>query len=239
MNVLITGGVKRMGLHTAYALSERGAVLGLNYFHSSLNDAEAAQEECLRRGAKQVFLLHGDVTKEGAAIVGRFIKNAGHIDALISNAGIFPPQTALEELSLRQFQQTLDINLLAPFVMAKAAAEYMSSGGAIVNIASLGAFEIWRSRIDYHVSKAGLVTLTKALARELAPKQITVNAIAPGAIAADDEQASIIGTPETKIPMGRYGSPDDVAKAVVFFLYDAPYITGQTLIVDGGRSVMR
>lgn len=236
---LITGGVKRMGLHIAYAFSERGATLGLNYAHSSKKDAEAAQEECLRRGAKQVFLIKGDIIKDGAAIVGRFVKLAGGIDVLVNNAGVFPPQTALGDLTLHQFQSTLDLNLLAPFILAKAAASKIPSGGAIINIASLGALEIWKARIDYHVSKSALVTLTKALARELGPAGITVNAIAPGAIAADEAQASIIGTPEEKIPMGHYGSPDDVAKAVVFFAYDAPYITGQTLVVDGGRSVYR
>ncbi len=238
-NVLITGGVRRMGLHIAFAFSERGATLGLNYSHSSKKEAEAAQEECLRHGAKQVFLIKGDVVEEGAAIVGRFIRLAGSIDVLVNNAGVFPPQTALHDLTLTQFQSTLDLNLLAPFVLAKAAAPKLPNGGAIINIASLGAFEIWRSRIDYHVSKSGLVTLTKALARELAPNAITVNAIAPGAIAADSEQASTIGTPEEKIPMGHYGTPEDVAKAAVFFAYDAPYITGQVLVVDGGRSVYR
>jgi pteridine reductase len=238
-NVLITGGVKRMGLHIAYAFSERGATLGLNYANSSKKDAEAAQEECLRRGAKQVFLIKGNVVKEGAAIVGRFIKLAGGIDVLVNNAGVFPPQTPLHDLTMHQFQSTLDLNLLAPFVLAKAAAPKLPNGGSIINIASLGAFEIWKSRIDYHVSKSGLVTLTKALARELAPNGISVNAIAPGAIAADPEQASIIGTPEEKIPMGRYGSPNDVAKAAVFFAYEATYVTGQVLIVDGGRNVFR
>lgn len=237
--VLITGGVRRMGLHIAYACSERGAILGLNYAHASKKEAEASQAECLKRGAKQVFLIKGDIINDGAAIVGRFIKLAGGIDVLVNNAGVFPPQTPLHDLTLHQFQSTLDLNLIAPFVLAKAAAAHLPQGGAIVNVASLGAFEIWKSRIDYHVSKAGLVTLTKALARELGPQGITVNAIAPGAIAADPEQASIIGTPEEKIPMGHYGTPDDVAKAAVFFAYDAPYITGQVLIVDGGRSVFR
>lgn len=238
-HVLITGGVKRMGLHIAYAFSERGATLGLNYFNSSKKDAEAAQEECLRRGAKQVFLIKGNIVKEGGAVVGRFLHEAGGVDVLINNSGVFPPQRALKDLTLADMQATLDLNLLAPFVLAKAAAPHIPSGGVIINIASLGAFEIWKSRIDYHVSKSGLVTLTKALARELAPNGITVNAIAPGAIAADPEQASIIGTPEEKIPMGHYGSPDDVAAAAVFLAYDARYITGQTLIVDGGRSIYR
>ncbi len=237
--VLITGGVRRMGLAIAHAFSERGAVLGLNYHHASKKEAEAAQEECLRRGAKQVFLIKGDITKEAAAVLGHFLKLAKGIDVLVNNAGVLPPQRTLEELSLKDLQATLNLNLLAPFALTQAAVKEMKPGSAVINIASLGAFEIWKSRIDYHVSKAGLVTLTKALARELGPRQISVNAIAPGAIAADPEQAKRIGTLEEKIPFGKYGVPDDIAKAVIFLAYDASYITGETIIVDGGRSVFR
>lgn len=228
-----------MGLHIAYAFSERGAILGLNYAHASNKEADAAQSECLKRGAKQVFLVKGDITKEAGEIAGRFIKLAGGIDVLVNNAGVFPPQTALEKLTLKQFQSTLDLNLIAPFLLSKAVADKLPSGGAIINIASLGGYEIWKSRIDYHVSKSGLITLTRALARELGPRGITVNAIAPGAIAADEDQASIIDTPQKNIPLGHFGLPDDIAKAVIFLAYDSTYITGQTLIVDGGRSVWR
>src|SRR5579883_3176786 len=121
-HVLITGGVRRMGLHIAYAFSERGATLGLNYAHASKKEAEAAQEECLKRGAKQVFLVKGDIVKDGGAIVGRFIKLAGSIDVLVNNAGVFPPSRSIDELTLHDFQRTLDLNLLAPFVLSKAAA---------------------------------------------------------------------------------------------------------------------
>lgn len=237
--VFITGGVKRIGLHIAYALSERGATLGLNYMHSPQKGAEEAQEECLKRGAKQVFLLKGDITKDGAAIVGEFINLAHGIDVLVNNSGVLPPITPLEDLTLKQFQETLNLNLLAPFILSKAVAPHLPEGGAIINLASLGGYEIWKSRIDYHVSKAGLITLTRALARELGPKKISVNAIAPGAIAADEEQAGWIDTPQKNIPMEHFGVPDDIARAATFFAYDATYVTGQTLIVDGGRSVWR
>lgn len=237
--VLITGGIKRIGLHIAYAFSERGAVLGLNYHHSSDKVAEKAQEECLKRGAKQVFLLKSDITKEAVTTIGHFVKLAGGIDILVNNAGVLPPVTPLHDLTLKQFQATLDLNLIAPFVLSKAAAEVMPDGGKIINLASLGGYEIWESRIDYHVSKSALITLTRAIARELGPRHITVNAIAPGAIAADEEQAGVIKTPPKNIPMGAYGVPDDIANAVIFLAYDATYITGQTIIVDGGRSVWR
>jgi NAD(P)-dependent dehydrogenase (short-subunit alcohol dehydrogenase family) len=109
-------------------------------------------------------------------------------------------------------------------------------GGRIVNIASLGAFQIWKDRIPYNVSKAAVVQLTKALARSLAP-DIMVNAVAPGAIAIPDEPAAGGMIAPSRIPMGRHGSTDDIFNAVYFFADTATYITGQTLIVDGGLNI--
>lgn len=233
-HVLITGGVRRLGLHIAYGFAERHAVLGLNYHHASDREADQAQSECLKRGAKQVFLLKGDVTKEADAIVGRFAKLAGSIEVVVNNAGVFPKRQSLEELRIQQFEETLVLNLLAPFEVSKRAVEFMKEGGAIVNLASLGGVQIWKERIDYNVSKSALITLTKALARELASKKITVNAIGPGAIRVADEA---LGIAEDKIPLGHYGNAEDVVRAVLFFAYDAPYVTGQCLLVDGGKGI--
>ncbi len=237
--VLITGGVRRLGLHIAFGLAERGAVLGLNYYHASEREADHAQSECLKHGAKQVFLVKGDVTKEAEAIVGRFSKLAGGIDVLVNNAGVFPKRETLEELSMKQFQETLALNLAAPFAVSKAAVSHFPmTGGSIVNLASLGGVQVWKERIDYNVSKSALITLTKVLARELAPKHITVNAVAPGAIRVDDETPQRLGISEENIPLGHYGSPQDIVRAVLYFAFDAPYVTGQCLVVDGGRSVL-
>lgn len=242
--VLITGGVRRLGLHIAYGFSERGALLGLNYHHASEREADRAQSECLKRGAKQVFLIKGDITNEAEAIAARFAKLASVIDVVVNNAGVFPKQSSLSQLSVKQFQETLAINLMAPFAIAKAAHAHMTDGGAIINIASLGGIQIWKERIDYNVSKSALITLTEALARDLAPNRITVNAVAPGAIRvgggdlATPSEAERMGIAEDKIPLGRYGSPEDIVKAVLYFAYDAPYVTGQCLVVDGGRLVI-
>ena len=237
--ILITGGVRRLGLHIAYGFAERGAVLGLNYYQASEDEADRAQSECMKRGAKQVFLIKGDVTREAEHIVARFAKLAGGIDVVVNNAGIFPKRQPLADLTMRQFQDTLSLNLAAPLAISKAAVSHMpESGGAIVNLASLGGVQIWKERIDYNVSKSALITLTEALARELAPKRITVNAVAPGAIRVEDEAPKRMGITEEKIPAGRYGTPEDIARAVLYFAYDAPYVTGQTLIVDGGRSLV-
>jgi NAD(P)-dependent dehydrogenase (short-subunit alcohol dehydrogenase family) len=236
--VLITGGVHRLGLHIAFGFAERGAVLGLNYHHASEREADHAQSECLKHGAKQVFLIKGDVTKEAESIVGRFAKLAGGIDVVVNNAGVFPKRQTLDDLTMKQFQETLALNLEGPFAIAKAAASHILEGGAIVNLASLGGVQIWKERIDYNVSKSALITLTKALARELAEKKITVNAVAPGAIRVDDESAERMGITEERIPLGRYGNANDIVRAVLYFAFDAPYVTGQCLVVDGGRSVV-
>ncbi len=236
--ILITGGVRRLGLHIAYGFAERHAVLGLNYYHASEREADHAQSECLKRGAKQVFLIKGDVTKEADEITGRFAKLAGGIDVVVNNAGIFPNRKTLSELRLKQFQETLALNLLAPFEISKAASEMMPEGGTIINLASLGGLQIWKERIDYNVSKSALITLTKALARELAPKKITVNAVAPGAIRVENETPERLGIAEEKIPIRRYGNSEDIICAVLYLAYDAPYVTGQVLVVDGGRSVI-
>ena len=243
--VFITGGVRRLGLHIAYGFAERGAVLGLNYHHASEREADHAQSECLKRGAKQVFLIKGDITKEADAVVGRFAKLAGGIDVVVNNAGVFPKRQPLDDLTMKQFQETLTLNLMAPLAISKSAVPHIPEGGAIVNLASLGGVQIWKERIDYNVSKSALITLTKALARELAPKRITVNAVAPGAInvdagagAAEGARHADLGIVEEKIPLGGYGAPEDIVRAVLYFAYDAPYVTGQTLIVDGGRSVV-
>lgn len=175
------------------------------------------------------------MTKEADAIVGRFAKLASGIDIVVNNAGVFPQRASLNALNIIQFRETLELNLIAPFEISKAATEHIPGGGAIINLASLGGVQIWKERIDYNVSKSALITLTKALARELAGKKITVNAIAPGAIRVEEET---MGIAEEKIPLGHYGSPEDIVRAVLYFAYDAPYATGQTLIVDGGRSVI-
>jgi pteridine reductase len=145
-------------------------------------------------------------------------------------------RTPFEEVGEDVWDEIFALNLRAPFFCAQAAAGRMADGGVIINIADLAAFEAWTGYIPHGASKAGVVHITRALAKRLAPR-LRVNAIAPGAVLLPDEWTAadadrLIGT----TPLGRLGSPDDVTQALLY-LIDADYVTGQTIIVDGGRHV--
>lgn len=236
--VVITGGVRRLGLSIALGFAERGAKLLLNYHTATQEEAAAAAQLCTRAGAAEVQTLRADITLNPRKILSKLPGGWNGIDVLVNNAGVMPKRTELTKLSVESFQATLELNLLAPFAVSQSLAPSLAEGGAIINIASLGGLQIWKERIDYNVSKSALITLTRALARELASRRITVNAIAPGAISLEKESEERMGIAAEKIPFGEYGTGEDIAKAVLFFAYDAPYITGQTLAVDGGRTLL-
>nr|MDA3843275.1 SDR family oxidoreductase [Candidatus Kapabacteria bacterium] len=154
-------------------------------------------------------------------------------DVLINNAGIFPGRASLEELTPELWNSTFDINLRAAYYLSKIFSDKAESGSSIVNIASLGAEKIWDRRIAYNVSKSALVQLTKAMARDLAPR-IRVNSVSPGSILIhekDSAQRSDIRT--DRIPMQRQGRISDIFETV-YFLTNASYINGVNINVDGG-----
>lgn len=169
------------------------------------------------------------VVREAAAALGQ-------LDVLVNSAAVMV-RTPLGEATVAEWDDMFALNLRAPFFACQAAATVMAErGGAIVNIADLAAFETWPSYIPHGVSKAGVVQLTRALARVLAPR-IRVNAIAPGAVLLPEEwDAAAAGHLAGTTPLGRLGSPDDVTEALLYLLR-ADYVTGETLIVDGGRHI--
>jgi pteridine reductase len=145
-------------------------------------------------------------------------------------------RTPFGEVTERVWDEIFALNLRAPFFCAQAAAPRMRDGGVIINIADLAAFESWTGYIPHGASKAGVVHITRAMAKVLGPR-LRVNAIAPGAVLLpDDWSADDADRLARTTPLGRIGSPDDVTQAVLY-LIDADYVTGQTLIVDGGRDV--
>ncbi len=237
--VLITGSGRRIGRALALRFAERGWRIVLHYGSSeerareTLRDVEALGAEAL--------LLRADVRRrdEVRHMIGEAYGKFGSIDVLVNNAGIYPPAVPVAETSEDLWRSVMETNLYGEFFAAQAVAERMlemGTEGRIVNFSSLGAYQIWKDRVAYNVSKAAVVQLTRALARALAPT-ITVNSVAPGAIELPDDPSPGTLLPAGRIPMRRYGTTDDIFRAVWFFAVEATYITGQTLIVDGGLNI--
>jgi pteridine reductase len=239
--VLVTGGAKRVGAAICRRLHAAGAQIAVHY-RSSRQEALALQEELNALRPESAAVFQADLLDLGVLpqlvreVVGKF----GRLDALINNASSFYA-TPLGEVNEKQWNDLLGTNLRAPLFLAQAAAaELRRRHGAIVNIADIHAERPMHGYLLYSVAKTGLVALTRALAQEMAP-QVRVNAISPGVIIwpenatwLDDEQRRKI---VAHTLLKREGEPDDVARTVQFLLNDSPYITGQIIAVDGGRSV--
>ena len=235
---LVTGAARRIGAAIARRLHAGGHDLALHHLHSSDEMAALAGElEQVRAGS--VLVLRADLAAPDrlpelvAATVGRF----GRLDALVNNASAFHP-TPLDTVTPSQWDALFAVNARAPFFLAQAAAPHLRAAhGAIVNLADVYAHRPLATHAPYSASKAALVSLTRALALELAP-DVRVNAVAPGAILwpehgqpAQAQQAILAAT-----ALGRAGAPDDIAAAVSWLLSaEAGYVTGQVLHVDGGR----
>ncbi len=234
---LITGGARRLGAAITRRLHADGWRVVIHCQRSTTDaDALAAHLNSARTASSQVVQMN----LTDAAAPGRLIAAAsarwGRLDALVNNAAVFTP-APLADAGLDDWQQTLDVNLRAPFLLAQAAAGALAAnGGAIVNLTDIYAERPKAGYVVYCVSKAGLTGLTRALARELAPA-VRVNAVAPGAIlwpedAADTDRQALLA----RTPLGRCGEATDIADAVAYLL-GARYVTGQILAVDGGRSL--
>jgi len=232
---LVTGGARRIGREIALKLAGAGASVAVHY-KDSRADAEAAKREIEQRG-REAFLVEGDLSKveETKQVATAALEHFGRVDILVNNAGIWEPQD-WDKITEADFDRFLDVNLKAQFFLAQAVAPQMKARGrgAIVNLASVGGLRAWPKYIPYCVSKAGVIMLTRTLARALGP-EIRVNAVAPGAIQAPGEapDESYI----RKTPLGRTGTPEDIAQAVLFLCASAEFITGQVLVVDGGFSI--
>jgi len=234
---LVTGSARRIGAAIARRLHAAGYDLALHY-RDSAGDAQALAAELESVRAGSTLLLQADLAQFDrlpelvAKTVGRF----GRLDALVNNASVFYP-TAFGATTPAQWDELFAINTRAPLFLAQAAAPHLANaGGAIVNIADIYAERPLRGHAVYAMSKAALLHMTRALALELAPK-VRVNAVSPGAIlwpegGKDPEaQASMLA----RTPLGRIGTPGEIAEAVLWLLQDARYCTGQVLHVDGGR----
>ncbi len=235
---LITGSGRRLGRQSAFALARDGWDIVVNYAHSSKEAARTVKE--IERLGVQAISVKADITnsKQVDEMFRQAVEHFGRLDLLVNNAAIFPPAKKFTEISDKLWDYVISTNLTGQFYCARAAANSMEKrGGKIINFASLGGLQVWQEHIAYNVAKAGVIMLTKALSKALAPK-ITVNAIAPGTIIIPgEESADIRHIEEKKIPLKRYGESEDITSAVLYFA-NADYVTGQVLAVDGGRSVL-
>lgn len=232
---LVTGAGTRVGRVIALALGKAGMRVGVHYARSERGAREVA-EQIIAAGS-DARTLPGDLTDPATAprLVEHAAKVFGGLDVLVNSAAVMM-RTPVGEVLVEDWDAMFALNLRAPFFLSQAAARAMGESGVIVNIADLAAFETWKGYIPHSITKAGLVQMTRGLAHALAPK-IRVNAVAPGSVLLPEgwtrEQADkLIST----TPLGRLGSAEDVAEAVMYLIC-ADYVTGETIIVDGGRHV--
>lgn len=235
---LVTGAARRLGRAIAEDLAGRGARVGIHY-RSSAAEAEAVVAGIRARGgtAEGFAADLGDpaaVARLAAAVSDRL----GPVDVLVNNASVFF-RTPIDTVGATEWQQVMAVNLTAPYLLALALGRPMQARGAgkIVNLADVAADRPSPGYLPYGVSKAGIVALTKGLARELAPA-VQVNCVAPGPVL-----APIDGTPSgnaailRRTPLGRFGAAADVAAAVRFLIEGSDFVTGTTVVVDGGRAL--
>ena len=239
--VLVTGGAKRVGAAICRRLHASGAQLAVHY-RSSAQEALALQKELNGLRANSAAVFQADLLDLNALqqLVNQVIKEFGQLDALVNNASSFYA-TPLAEVDQQQWDDLLGTNLKAPLFLSQVAAtELRRRHGCIVNIADIHAERPMHGHLLYSVAKAGLVALTKGLAQELAP-QVRVNAVAPGVIIWPENEVWQDQEQRRKIVahtlLKREGEPEDIARTVQFLIADAPYISGQVISVDGGRSV--
>ena len=235
---LVTGAGRRVGRALAVGLGAQGMKVAVHYHASDAGARETAR--LIREAGGGSWLVSADLTSADAsdALVRDVVGELGALDVLINSSAVME-RTPLGGVTAAQWDAMMALNLRAPFLLAQAAAPHLTRArGAIVNIADLAAFETWPAYIPHGISKAGVVYMTRALARTLAPN-VRVNGVAPGAVLLPDgwteEDAAKL---RESTPLARLGSPDDVVAAVVYLLH-ADFVTGETVIVDGGRHVRK
>lgn len=233
---LVTGGAHRLGKAFAVSLAKMGYSIALHYRGSATEVRRTVRE--IREVGVECFEIRADLTVPARidflfSLVDQF---NSPLKVLVNSAAIMPVGNP-RELEIKDWDSALDLNLRAPFLLAQEAAKRMTAGGLIVNITDIGAQKAWSRYPSYTVSKAGLEALTKLLARALAP-DIRVNAIAPGLVLPSD-----VVTPEQwnklveKLPLKRAATLDEITSALEFLIKNE-YITGQTIVVDGGYSLI-
>ncbi|MET4800186.1 3-oxoacyl-[acyl-carrier protein] reductase [Bradyrhizobium sp. LB11.1] len=236
---LVTGASRGIGAAIAKALAAEGADVAITYEKSA--DSAAKVVDAIKASGRKAVAIQADSADVAAvqASVDGTVAALGGLDILVNNAGILR-LAGLKDMSLADIDALLNVNVRSPIVASKAALAHLGKGGRIITIGSYFADRVPAPALGvYAASKSALIAFNKALARELGPKDITVNLVQPGSINTDMNPASgpTAETLKQFMALGRYGAPDDIANAVAFLASEkAKYITGSTLTVDGGAN---
>jgi len=237
--ILITGSTRRIGLEIVRSLHNQGARIIAHYNHSE-RQARELESELNNARPNSIVLVQGNLEDISAirSLARDCIIEMGQLDGLVNNASVFFP-TPISSATEDQWQNIMDVNLKAPFFLAQGVAPYLKkSRGCIINLTDIYADRPLENHPIYSASKAGLVSLTRSLARDLGP-EIRVNAVAPGAILWPENDGDEIAQQRliSATPLKRRGDPKDIVKTVEFLLIGADFITGQVINVDGGRTI--
>lgn len=233
---LVTGAGRRLGRAIAEALGRAGARVLVHYNASAAGAGETAA--AIRAAGGAAHVLGADLGDAAACerLVDETVAALGGLDVVVNSAAVMQ-RTPVGQVRAEDWDAMFALNLRAPFFVAQRAAPHLARAkGAIVNIADLAAYETWPAYVPHGITKAGVVQMTRALARALAP-DVRVNAVAPGAVLLpDDWDAQAAARLVSTTPLARLGSPDDIVQAVLYLLA-ADYVTGEVIVVDGGRHV--
>jgi len=240
---LVTGGAKRVGRAIVLELATAGCDIAI-HFRASRSDASALAD-AVRQKRRRATTIYGDLDSpsDWNRIVENGVDHLGGLDILINNASVFSPDQGIgEDQGERRsdWESTFRVNLLAPSALCHCARPHLekNGGGVIVNLSDILAHRPWSKRLAYCASKAALNAATIGLAREFAPL-VRVNAVAPGiALFPEDYDAATRKRLVDRVPLGREGTPDEVARLVRFLCGQGDYITGQIIAIDGGRSLV-
>ncbi len=236
---IVTGGGQGIGKATVQSLAGAGANVVVNYFADSEGQNKKIADDLVGELGDKAMSAAADVRnpEQMASMVAATVAKFGSLDMIVNNAGILRDRS-FKKMSQPEWQDVIDTNLTGVFNGCKAAIESLSEGGSIINVASLSAVTGFFGQANYASAKAGVITLTKVLSKELARKNIRVNAVAPGVV--DTEMGKSI--PEenrkamlTNVPLGRFAEPSEIGDVVLFLCSDlSSYVTGQTIHINGG-----